>query len=108
LRRRERRGRIEWSCLQKHRSYTGYYGATSYRRLVEPFCSQCGFFAVHRCQMDVHHIDGNHENNDPANLTTLCANCHRLWHSQGEDGFAWAAVYRQRGLRYRLTTEDAA
>jgi 5-methylcytosine-specific restriction endonuclease McrA len=30
------------------------------------------------CQLDAHHVDGNHENNDPTNIQTLCANCHRL------------------------------
>jgi 5-methylcytosine-specific restriction endonuclease McrA len=29
-------------------------------------------------QLDVDHIDGNHANDDPSNLQTLCANCHRL------------------------------
>jgi 5-methylcytosine-specific restriction endonuclease McrA len=28
--------------------------------------------------LDVDHIDGDRFNNDPANLQTLCANCHRL------------------------------
>jgi 5-methylcytosine-specific restriction endonuclease McrA len=31
-----------------------------------------------RQQLDVDHIDGNHRNNNPENLQTLCANCHRL------------------------------
>jgi 5-methylcytosine-specific restriction endonuclease McrA len=26
----------------------------------------------------VDHIDGNHSNDDPSNLQTLCANCHRF------------------------------
>jgi 5-methylcytosine-specific restriction endonuclease McrA len=26
----------------------------------------------------VDHIDNNHKNNDPANLQTLCKNCHSL------------------------------
>lgn len=30
------------------------------------------------CQLDVDHIDGDKTNNDPSNLMTLCANCHRL------------------------------
>jgi 5-methylcytosine-specific restriction endonuclease McrA len=38
----------------------------------------CGFVPVHSCQLDVDHIDGNRNNNDLANLQTLCANCHRL------------------------------
>jgi len=41
-------------------------------------CECCGFIPKHLCQLDVHHVDGNHENNDPTNLQTLCANCHRL------------------------------
>lgn len=41
-------------------------------------CEQCGFIPLHGCQLDVDHIDGNHKNDDPKNLRTLCANCHRL------------------------------
>lgn len=41
-------------------------------------CEKCGFLAEHSCQLDVDHIDGNKKNNDPYNLQTLCANCHRL------------------------------
>jgi 5-methylcytosine-specific restriction endonuclease McrA len=43
-------------------------------------CEYCGFVAEHRSQLDVHHLDRNHANNDPTNLMTLCANCHRLEH----------------------------
>ncbi len=47
-------------------------------------CERCGFVPEHPCQLDVHHKDGDHSNNDPANLQTLCANCHRLitWEEQ--------------------------
>jgi len=41
-------------------------------------CLHCGFIPEHRSQLDVDHIDGDRWNNDPANLQTLCANCHRL------------------------------
>lgn len=41
-------------------------------------CEECGFKAKHIAQLDVDHIDGNSGNNDPSNLQTLCANCHRL------------------------------
>ena len=47
-------------------------------KLKKDSCEFCGFKAVHPCQLDIDHIDGNHGNNDPANLRTLCANCHRL------------------------------
>ena len=42
------------------------------------FCENCGFTPEHSSQLDVDHIDNDHHNNDPANLQTLCANCHRL------------------------------
>jgi len=41
-------------------------------------CEKCGFVPEHECQLDVDHIDGDNANNDPGNLQTLCANCHRL------------------------------
>lgn len=49
-----------------------------HRRHVGARCECCGFIAEHLAQLDVDHRDGNHSNNDPSNLQTLCANCHRL------------------------------
>lgn len=49
-----------------------------YRLYKGPQCEVCLFMPQHPCQLDVDHIDGNHQNNDPQNLQTLCANCHRL------------------------------
>lgn len=47
--------------------------------LVEDLvCECCGFTAQHPCQLDVDHINGNHDDNSPENLQVLCANCHRL------------------------------
>lgn len=42
-------------------------------------CQRCGFIPEDLCQLDVHHMDGDHENNNLTNLITLCANCHRLY-----------------------------
>src|SRR3954452_6494438 len=71
---KEHKGR--WKCfaanLQQHSA------GASYRNLVGNVCSHCGFVAEHVVQLDVDHIDGNHNNNAPENLQTLCANCHRL------------------------------
>lgn len=50
----------------------------TYTRYKKDYCESCGFVAIHRVQLDVDHIDGNHTNNEPSNLQTLCANCHRL------------------------------
>jgi hypothetical protein len=41
-------------------------------------CERCGFVPEWRGQLDVDHIDGNHDNNELDNLQTLCANCHRF------------------------------
>lgn len=41
-------------------------------------CVSCGFVPIHHIQLDVDHIDGNHNNRAISNLQTLCANCHRL------------------------------
>lgn len=49
------------------------------------FCEFCGFVALHPCQLDVDHIDGDHSNNEKSNLQTLCANCHRLKTVLNED-----------------------
>lgn len=51
---------------------------TSYRRFKKNQCESCGFVAIDPCQLDVDHIDGINTNDDPNNLQTLCANCHRL------------------------------
>ena len=38
-------------------------------------CERCGRVAHH-----VHHVDFNPQNNDPANLESLCASCHKIEH----------------------------
>lgn len=50
----------------------------SYQKFKKDICESCNFKPVDKCQLDVDHIDGNHNNNDESNLQTLCANCHRL------------------------------
>lgn len=52
--------------------------ARGYRGHKEMLCASCGFVPFDPCQLDVDHIDGNHQNHDADNLMTLCANCHRL------------------------------
>lgn len=53
-------------------------GIKAYQLHKKDICEKCGFIPEHVCQLDVDHIDGNHKNDDPSNLQTLCANCHRL------------------------------
>lgn len=69
--------KLEWDSKKEHRKAVG---AT---------CETCGFIPTHVCQLDVDHIDGNHENNSPENLQTLCANCHRLKTWENRDNKAY-------------------
>lgn len=59
-----------------HSVYRRYRYPNSVHR--KNYCENCGFKPEHISQLDVDHIDGNRNNNDPSNLQTLCANCHRL------------------------------
>lgn len=62
-------------AIRQHKAGTKPYLLTK-----GEMCERCGFEPVHSCQLDVHHRDGNHANNEISNLETLCANCHRLTH----------------------------
>jgi hypothetical protein len=44
-------------------------------------CEWCGRVAL-KSALDIHHKDGNHNNNDPSNLLILCATCHRETHEK--------------------------
>jgi len=69
------------TCNTCHRAKHKRARVLPYRKSVSLTCEACGFQAVVKDQIDVHHRDGNHKNNDPANLASLCANCHRLEHA---------------------------
>jgi ribosomal protein L37E len=47
----------------------------TYRKLTK-FCNVCGFDKI----VELHHIDGNHENNSEKNLAGLCPNHHKMIH----------------------------
>lgn len=78
---RKRTGGILWLCKtarNRYRHWTSNGSGRRYRWHKALLCQRCGFVPEHRGQLDVHHKDGDHSNNDPSNLETLCANCHRL------------------------------
>jgi len=70
------------ACVGQGRLPSGKF---AYRRSKKDVCEACGFEPEHLCQLDVDHADGNHDNNDPANHITICANCHRLKTHLNED-----------------------
>lgn len=65
---------------ERVRKYMQVYNSP-YRAFVKDACELCGYETrdpTLRRDLDVHHLDGNHENNDSSNLQTLCPPCHRL------------------------------
>lgn len=66
------------STCDKNRYPPDYSRKTKRQKIKKKHCEKCGFVAKHYAQLDIDHIDGNRNNNDPSNLQTLCANCHRL------------------------------
>jgi hypothetical protein len=76
-----RKGNGHWRCKVAERLHRGKKGRRrNLSALKSDTCDRCGFVPEHPQQLDMHHADGNRLNNDPANLQTLCANCHRLQH----------------------------
>lgn len=52
-----------------------------YREYKKDYCERCNFVAVHLSQLDIHHKNGDHKDNNPGNLEAVCVNCHRLEHN---------------------------
>lgn len=64
----------------RKRAYMILYNSP-YRAFVKDTCEKCGYRTKDptlKRDLDVHHRDGDHSNNDPSNLETLCPSCHRL------------------------------
>jgi len=65
-------------------------GDRSYILYRKDACEECGSkntyyagdYLVVRKILTVHHIDHNHQNNDPKNLQTLCRKCHDKKHNK--------------------------
>lgn len=51
-----------------------------HREHMADTCAGCGFVAEHPGLLDVHHVNGDHGDNRPENLATLCPICHRRVH----------------------------
>lgn len=76
-----------WKLGKLERVYTtnGNVIPTIKRYLLEKYnhkCAQCGWDKVNpytnKQPLEVHHIDGNWQNNTEENLIILCPNCHSL------------------------------
>lgn len=66
--------------------------STIYRTMIEKkACAQCGT----RENLCVHHVNGDHFDNRPANLQVLCSPCHSSHHKK-EYWEAWRKARRSR------------
>lgn len=74
--------RLRLQAILKKKGGGGHRSNSLYRRYVKDSCERCGFIPEDYCQLQVHHLDHNHSNNDLSNLQTLCANCHSLHHKR--------------------------
>ncbi len=93
LERKTFNGRLEDHGVFLRRKYCGEECASKGQRKANPtpgaLRKRSAVFRKNKCQMcetgenlQVHHIDGNPENNEASNLMTLCASCHTTWHWQ--------------------------
>jgi len=64
--------------MRKETRYAGIIRRHPYLKHKKMICEVCGFKAENICQMDIHHINGDHSDNHISNLQTLCSNCHRI------------------------------
>ena len=72
----ERHPRFRGRCNQCHRARK-----VPWLRYRKDECEGCGYRPYFIGSLDVHHRDGDKNNNEPDNLETLCATCHREIHA---------------------------
>ena len=52
-----------------------------HKKKNKSICAFCGYSITKRA-LHIHHIDGNHNNNEEKNLVVVCANCHAEAHEK--------------------------
>ena len=80
-------------CYKHHQQRSGLRSG-SYTKHKKGYCENtdgrlgitCAAPIITQDQLEVDHIDGDHSNDSPDNLQTLCANCHRIKTSMEQRG----------------------
>ena len=92
----------------------GYYESThgDWSRVREQILSRDRFTCVYcgfSCEkfQEVHHLDGDHDNNVPENLVTTCALCHATQHiglagKEGKGQLIWLPEMSQAALNHAI------
>ena len=100
-----RRRHCSLSCANTRREVTKDALHWRARKHKATACALCATTV----DLHVHHNDRNPANNDPANLTTLCASCHLKLHWREDRAKRLAAVNREAartGASTRLRSAD--
>lgn len=90
------------ACRRKTIPQKDDYHLRGYRKAAfrhagpDPKCSYCGFEPLHIGQLDVDHINGNHNDHRLENLQILCSNCHRLKTILAADDRQWVRARREK------------
>lgn len=53
---------------------------------------ECSAQIVDMCQLDLDHIDGDHYNNTPDNIQTICKNCHSVKTKLNGDSRSYSTI----------------
>jgi len=64
-------------ATKHHGDSKAHYRTVAFRHRDKK-CYACGHDRI----IEVHHLDGDHENNDPSNLIPLCPTHHKMVHSK--------------------------
>lgn len=91
---------------EKNPNWAGYYDKyKNYFELKEKCASKqlviCAICNRNK-KLEVHHIDENHENDDPSNLMCVCHSCHSKIHSRG---YSFWLSERKDGKRLKRVIE---
>jgi len=74
---------------------------------LKTVCAKAGDMPCKRCleikKLEVHHLDGIHDNDDPQNLTTICHKCHSQVHKRGLN--FWINDNRSDGKSFEVTAD---
>ncbi len=69
-----------------------------YRRYKGRACEKCGSITG----LGIHHKDGDHKNNNPRNLETLCGHCHMKHHMSLVNKEDWLDHFGPKGRDFFL------
>ena len=103
---REEFGVEEGYVCGKHHFKNYDIGGWIYKKYRKTYCENIdGRLGHGKCtttiidaewQLEVDHIDGNHDNNEESNLQTLCACCHRLKTRDNQDYLSLPTVFMKK------------